>query len=141
MSGEANSAAGSHHAPVILLVEDEILIRLSSAEYLREEGYTVLEASDAVEALVLFASDHPLDLVITDVRMPGELDGVKLTQIIKEAKPDLPVALASGHLALDVDHPGDRFLRKPYTPEQILQVVDELIGTKWQSEQSSSKAS
>jgi CheY-like chemotaxis protein len=114
----ANTVAetGTEHAPVILLVEDEVLIRLSTAEFLRGEGYVVLEASDAVEALVLFTSEHPLDLVVTDVRMPGELDGVKLTQILKEARPQLPVALASAHLALDVGHPGDRFLRKPYTP-------------------------
>jgi CheY-like chemotaxis protein len=140
-SAEANPGVAPDQPPVILLVEDEILIRLSTAEFLRQDGYTVLEASDAVEALVLFASDHPLDLVITDVRMPGELDGVKLTRIIKEARPDLPVALASGHLAFDAEHPGDRLLRKPYMPEELLEVVDELIGPEWQSRQSNSKAS
>lgn len=140
-SAEIDPGTGPDHAPVILLVEDEILIRLSTAEFLRQDGYMVLEASDAMEALVLFGSDHPLDLVITDVRMPGELDGVKLTRIIKEARPDLPVALASGHLAFDAEHPGDRLLRKPYTSEEMLEIVDELIGAEWRSRQGSSKAS
>jgi CheY-like chemotaxis protein len=125
------------HGPVILLVEDEVLIRLVAAEFLREEGYTVLEAADAVEALVLFSSGHSLDLVITDVRMPGELDGLKLSYIMKEAKPDLPVALASGHFGADEDHPADRFLRKPYTPQELLGVVNELIDQEWQNGQTS----
>src|SRR5687768_8244454 len=107
------------HPPVILLVEDEVLVRLATAEMLRDEGYTVLEASDATEALVLFASSQALDLVISDVRMPGELDGVKLSRIIKEARPQLPVALVYGHFGGEEEHPADRFLRKPYTAEQL----------------------
>jgi CheY-like chemotaxis protein len=123
--------------PVILVVEDEILVRLVAAEFLRERGYIVLEASDAVEALVLFSSDHALDLVISDVRMPGELDGLKLTRIIKEARPELPVILVSAHFGPDEGHPADRFLRKPYECEVLQKIIEELIGPKWQKKQSS----
>jgi CheY-like chemotaxis protein len=132
-SSEGSETTGG---PVILLVEDEVLIRLVAAEFLREKGYIVLEASDAVEALVLFSSDHALDLVISDVRMPGELDGLKLSCIMKEARPHLPIALVSGHFGPDEEHPADRFLRKPYECEVLLKIVEELIGPQWQTKQS-----
>jgi CheY-like chemotaxis protein len=132
---------GSENAPVVLLVEDEVLIRLSAAEMLREQGYVVLEAADATEALALFGTGHPLHLVITDVRMPGEIDGLALMRKIKKRRPHLPVALVSGHLAADAGHEADGFLRKPYAPEQFLQIARDLIEPQWQSNHSSSKAS
>jgi CheY-like chemotaxis protein len=124
---------GNDRQPVILLVEDEVLIRLSTAELLRERGYQVLEAADAAEAIALLRSGHPLDLVISDVRMPGPMDGLGLTSALKEARPNLPVALFSGHLAGDFAHGGDGFLRKPCEPDEIIALVERLIGGEWQN--------
>lgn len=126
--------------PVVLLVEDEILIRLATAELLRSEGYSVLEASSAGEARVLFASGHRLDAVITDVQMPGELDGVMLARIIKEVSPTLPVVLVSGQFDPAEGHPADRFLRKPCSPEALVETLEELIRPRWR-ERLSNKAS
>lgn len=132
---DAEAAAGE--APVVLVVEDEVMIRLLMAENLRDEGYTVLEAANAVEALVLFSSDVSLDLVLTDVRMPGELDGVKLTRIIKEAKPELPVAILSGHFDSTEEHGADAFLRKPYSNDALLALVRKLIERRCPNQQTS----
>lgn len=139
-SVERNNSAEADKAPVVLLVEDEVLIRLAAADILRDEGFTVCEAADAVEALVLFSSDVSLDVVVTDVQMPGELDGLKLTQIIKEAKPDLPVAIISGHFDPTQEHAANAFLRKPYSSTELLKLVRELIDKRCQN-QRNSKAS
>ena len=129
-----------NNGAVVLVVEDEVLIRMMAAEILRDEGFTVLEAANAVEALVLFSSELRLDVVLTDVNMPGELDGVKLTHIVKEAKPDLPVALLSGHFDPSGEHAADGFLRKPYSNAELLALVRELIDKRCKN-QKISKAS
>lgn len=127
--------------PLVLLVEDEILIRMAAADGLRDCGFAVLEAVDAAEALSLLESSAAVDLVITDVRMPGEMDGVALTREIKKDRPHLPVVIISGHLPPDEAHEADHFIRKPVTSEQLAQVAKELIDPLWQSRTSNSKAS
>ena len=82
--------------PTILVVDDEALIRMSISDFLQECGFNVLEASNAAEALEMIQSDQSvLDLVFSDVRMPGELDGFGLSKWIRENRPDLPVILLS----------------------------------------------
>lgn len=127
--------------PVILLVEDEVLIRLASADLLRNAGYSVLEASNAAEALVLLDSDHPFDAVVTDVRMPGEMDGVALARLIKAGRPSLPVVLVSGHLDPADSDVADYFFRKPYAAERLIETLQELILPRWQSKQSNTASS
>src|SRR6476661_2808230 len=83
---------GESHNPVILLVEDDVLVRFTTADILREAGFDVLEAVDSSEALALLTTGHPLDLVLTDIRMPGHMDGVQLASVIKNTRPNLPVA-------------------------------------------------
>jgi CheY-like chemotaxis protein len=123
---------GESHKPVILLVEDDVLVRFTTADILREAGFDVLEAVDASEALALLTTGHPLDLVITDIRMPGHMDGVQLTSIIKNSRPNLPVALLSSHLERP-EHQADEFIPKPYHPEALVEVVKRLIGAEWRS--------
>jgi CheY-like chemotaxis protein len=132
-SGEVVSGLGEDHAPVILLVEDEVLVRFATAELLRDEGYVVLEAVNASEALALIATGHPLDLVLSDIRMPGLMDGVDLTFAVKQARQNLPVALVSSHLDPDREHAADAFLAKPYRPEQLVALVEQLAGAEWQT--------
>ena len=140
-SCEVVPGTGDDHTPVILLVEDDVLVRFSTAEMLRDEGYVVLEAVDAFEALSFVASGHPLDLVVSDVRMPGELDGVALTYAIKEARPHLPIVLVSAHLPPNAKHGGDGFLSKPYRPARLFEIVEEMTGREWQSKRSNPSAS
>ena len=132
-SGEVVQGPTAAHSPVILLVEDEVLLRFSTAELLRDEGYTVIEAADASEAVDLLTSGHPFHLVLTDVRMPGEMDGVALSHAAKKLRPYLPVALLSSHLPGDATHAGDRFLAKPYSSLELFELVRALVGPEWLS--------
>jgi DNA-binding NtrC family response regulator len=117
--GVANSAR-----PVVLIVEDEVLIRMLLSEALRQAGYDVIEAADADEAIeVMHASVGP-DILITDVKMPGSVDGFGLAAYVRRAKPGLKVIVTSGHAGPDgAVGVADAFLHKPYELGQILQQV------------------
>ena len=131
---------GHPHKAVILLVEDDVLVRFTTAEVLREAGFDVLEAVDSSEALALLTTGHPLDLVITDIRMPGRMDGVQLASVIKATRPNLPVALLSSHLEWP-EHEADVFLPKPYDPDDLVEAVKRLIGAEWRNHLASPNAS
>jgi DNA-binding response OmpR family regulator len=83
--------------PTVLLVDDEFLIRLALSDFLQECGFKTLEARDAEQAIAALESlDTPIDVVLTDVRMPGQMNGFGLAQWIRENRPGLPVLLVSG---------------------------------------------
>ena len=106
-------------APVILIVEDEILIRATLSDYLQDCGLKVLEASNAAEALeILKSGQQTVELVFTDVMLPGEMDGLGLAAWIKANHPDIEVMLTSGHAhkidaALGLGK-AESFMMKPY---------------------------
>lgn len=90
---------GDKPKPTVLLVEDEPLIRLGVADYLRECGFRVLEAANADDAIAILTARDPefgIDVVFSDVRMPGKLDGFGLARWIRQNRPGLPVLLGSG---------------------------------------------
>lgn len=112
----------------ILLVEDDVLIRLSAAEMLRDSRYKVTEAADADEAMSLLKGGLVPDLIISDIRMPGRLDGVGLAAAVIECGWRIPILLVSSHLPQEGGIPsGVRFLPKPYGGPQLLCVVRELV--------------
>lgn len=82
--------------PVILLVEDEVTIRFALSEYLKLSDFTVLEASNADDAIELLLTDERVDLVFSDIMMPGSLDGFGLADWIRAQRPEVPVILTSG---------------------------------------------
>lgn len=131
---------GEAHKPVILLVEDDVLVRFTTADILREAGFDVLEAVDSSEALALLTTGHPLNLVITDIRMPGRMDGLQLAGIIKNTRPNLPVAILSSHLETP-EHQADIFIPKPYNPDELVEVVERLIGAEWRQNLANPNAS
>ena len=106
---------------VVLIVEDEILIRMLLAEALRQADFEVIEAANGDEALsVLHTSPDP-DVLITDVRMPGSIDGFALAAYVRRAKPGLKVIITSGHAGPDgaIGLAG-AFLHKPYELSAIV---------------------
>lgn len=109
----------------ILVVEDELFIRMSVSDAFRDEGYTVIEAFNADEAVDILTAGKAVDLVFSDVRMPGSLDGMGLLKFIKERFSSLPVVLASGHLEPNVALAGgaNHFLSKPFQIGTVLEVV------------------
>ena len=108
----------------VLVVEDELLIRLMLSEELRDAGFDIIEAFNADEAVVVLSSMTP-DLIITDVRMPGSLDGVGLLALIRETSPTLPVIITSAHMqpTIAISDGATQFLAKPYAFETVVNAV------------------
>jgi len=116
------------HLGTILVVEDECLVRLDAAEILRTAGFEVVEAADAGQALDVLAHRSDIDLLFTDINMPGELDGIELARRIRRSRPAIHVLLTSGHVRPDrADLPDGAFLPKPYSPESMTRTVYELM--------------
>jgi CheY-like chemotaxis protein len=113
---------------VVLVVEDDVLIRLMIADQLRERGFGVIEASNADEAIILLQSQVAVNLVVTDVRMPGSMDGIALARLVRETRPELKLVVTSGNSAGD---PGaaDAFFRKPYDLDRVIDRIEELLAT------------
>jgi CheY-like chemotaxis protein len=109
----------------ILVVEDEVLIRILICDALRDAGARVVEAENADEALAYLAADPSLHLVFSDVRMPGSMDGLQLLSRIAADFPHVKTVLTSGHLSPS-EAPGDTLLiTKPYPCEKV---ASQLIG-------------
>ena len=94
-SGAMKAPAGGTNPKSILVVEDEVLIRADLADQLRDNGYIVIEAAGGAEALNVLHSEITLDLVITDRRMPGPIDGLELARQIRAEFPFLKVIMVS----------------------------------------------
>lgn len=114
----------------ILVVEDELLIRLMIAEALRDAGFGVVEAGTADEALTILENDSLVDLVFTDVRMPGTMDGIALMGLLRKTRPDLKLAIASGY-SPDWPSPSpnlvDAFIGKPYDVKRTVDRIKVLL--------------
>jgi CheY-like chemotaxis protein len=113
---------------VVLLVEDEAVIRTMVADYLRDLNFIIIEVKDADEAIAVFSSATPIDLVFTDVNMPGKLDGFKLAAWISEHHPTVRIILASGVAELRNQDRGFVILQKPYSPSLLERKIRELLG-------------
>jgi CheY-like chemotaxis protein len=106
----------------VLLVEDEPLVRMLLADELRQAGLTVVEAGGAREALTVLAVDS-VDLVVTDIQMPGGMDGLELAERVRQTHPSVPIVLTSGNPPpLDLNQIGP-FLMKPYGLSEAVEVV------------------
>lgn len=104
---------GPASAPVVLVVEDEVLIRLATSDELRDIGFEVVEAANADEAMRYLRTSR-VDAVLTDVRMPGTMDGLELARIVRKQYPDVAVFIVSGHVGVEAAPPGVAMLGKPY---------------------------
>jgi DNA-binding NtrC family response regulator len=112
----------------VLVVEDEVLIRLMIADALRAQGLNVIEASNGDEALRVLQSALPVQLLLTDIRLPSALDGLALAHAARAARPDLKLIVASSHDAGDeVTNLADAFFSKPYDLDAIVDRVKSLL--------------
>ena len=110
----------------VLVVDDTVDARLSLSSLLRIVGYTVYEAADAAQALALLASPIPVDVLITDVEMPGAMNGVALAEHVRAAHPRIVVAVVSGgDYAGRIRDPAILFLHKPYSSERLLEYLEQ----------------
>lgn len=101
----------------ILVVEDEVLVRIMVSDFLREAGFDVIEACDADEAISILHSGVTIDLLLSDVRMPGSMDGLGLLEYSRKNFPVLPVIITSGHLSPNeaLARGAAQYLGKPYS--------------------------
>ena len=120
----------SSPAVSILLVEDDPLIREFVGEALREAGYHVIHASTGDEALA-WCNRRVADVLVTDVRLPEQVDGWQIAERYRKQSPNLPVIYATGFSpVLPRPVPGSRIVQKPFRPEEIVRIVEELGQTK-----------
>ena len=118
----------------ILLVEDEGLIRMVTADFLQDEGFEVTEAWNGDDATRLLDNSDGFDILFTDVQMPGKLDGLEVATHARRLHPLIPVLVVSGYAAqlvsrLGMLHPAAAFVGKPYDLKEIVDVLKRLSAT------------
>lgn len=111
-----------------MYVEDEILLRLATADAMREAGFAVMEAGTAPEAMAIMHSSGQIDVLMTDIRLPGPMDGVALAEKARAARPAMKVVVAAAQA------PGwparkfvDAFFDKPYDVARVVWRLRELL--------------
>jgi CheY-like chemotaxis protein len=116
---------------VILVVEDEFLLRMNAAEMIGEAGFDVVEAGNADEAIAILEARPDIYVVFTDIQMPGSMDGLKLARFVRGRWPPIKIVATSGFVSVGIDDlpEGSRFLTKPYRPAQIIATIRELTGS------------
>jgi len=137
VSTEPPGPAPQGHGEHILLVEDEPELRRVVSRLLTRLCYQVHHASDADRALALLADENqPIDLVVSDVMMPGRLDGFGLVREARELRPGVPIVLVSGYPDAPQDSawqalPKDRlaFVKKPFDPTRLAQLLRQLLSS------------
>lgn len=105
--------------PLVLVVEDEPLVRLDITLAMVDAGFSVIEVPDAEQALELLEQRQSIGLVFTDVELGGTIDGLELASRIKTAWPHIPVMVTSGRVAPEGEV-ADNFIAKPYNPQAVI---------------------
>jgi two-component system, response regulator PdtaR len=127
-TGDKEPLGQASRRPAVLIVEDEVLLRLTLADELRDAGFVVAEAVNADEALDVLQSPLAIGLMVTDVRMPGIMDGLDLVAMVREAWPDVKIIIMSGHLSGAAGVTADAFFAKPVDFTALIRRVRELYG-------------
>ena len=114
---------------VVLVVEDEALIRMNAVCMIEEAGFAVVEACNADEAIRVLESRDDIQAVFTDINMPGEMDGVGLAREISKTMPGVHVILTSGKYLSRADEIPVQtpFMTKPYTAHQLLGLLEKIL--------------
>jgi two-component system, response regulator PdtaR len=115
--------------PVILVVEDDPIIRMGALQFVAAAGFDAIEASDADEAIRILEARSDIHLVFTDVGMPGTMDGVKLAHYIRHRWPPVKLIVASGKGVVDESHlpAGARFFPKPYNDSAVVGAMTAML--------------
>ena len=119
----------SDKTDVVLVVEDEALVRVAIADDLRDAGFTVIEASNADEAIRQMTANPAIRVLFTDIDMPGSMDGLKLSAFVHDRWPPVRIIVTSGKQRPTADQIPDAgiFLSKPYTPNGVVDAIRTLL--------------
>ena len=117
------------NAPVILVVEDEELVRIDSCDRLEQAGMVALEAANAEEALALLEAHSEIRVLVTDVKMPGWMSGIDLARQVEKRWPEISIVLTSAFYTADeAELPENMTLfPKPFSPERLVDQVRLLL--------------
>lgn len=131
MGAAADQAEGeSRDQPTVLLVEDDVLLRISTADYLRSRGYHVVEAGTVIEAATILSAGSPVHAVFSDVDLPGATGGLSLAVWVHAYYPAIPVILTSGVRAVMPTLNAQqivRFVPKPYDLDKVATIIANAI--------------
>ena len=114
--------------PVVLIVEDEALLRMDAVDMIAAAGFEAVEAANADEAIDILEARPDIAVVFTDIQMPGSMDGLKLARAVRGRWPPIKIVATSGLVNVrETDLPeGGRFLPKPYSPMQVAGMLREM---------------
>lgn len=123
-------ATGSTGVPNVLVVEDEMVLRMRAVDIVEDAGFTPVEAVNADEAIAILESRSDIDLLFTDIQMPGSMDGLKLAHAVHARWPSIKIILVSGQVKpSDAERPADsRFFGKPLGIGQMIHVLQAMMG-------------
>lgn len=124
------AAARIQSLPVVLVVDDEPLLRMLAVDIAEEAGFATIEAQNADEAVAILEARSDIVLVLTDVNMPGSMDGLKLAHAVRRRWPPIRIIVVSGQMQLSqADLPFDSlFFRKPYQTETLISELRSPVG-------------
>jgi two-component system, response regulator PdtaR len=113
----------------VLVVEDEALVRLDIVDQLEGEGLRVFEAQNADHAIAILEANPEIQLLFTDIDMPGSMDGLKLAAAVRDRWPPVKIIVTSGHRMVEItDLPdGSVFFSKPYRHTDVMQSMQKLL--------------
>jgi two-component sensor histidine kinase/DNA-binding NarL/FixJ family response regulator len=116
--------------PKVLIVEDEMILRMRAVDIVEDAGFSPIEAVNADDALAILESRSDIGLLFTDIQMPGSMDGLKLAHAVRERWPLIKIILVSGQLTLtDADRPADsRFYGKPLDVKHMIAELQDMMG-------------
>jgi two-component system, response regulator PdtaR len=114
--------------PMILIVEDEFLLRLDSAETIENAGFEVIQAANADEAIAILKARPDIHVVFTDIQMPGSMDGLKLARFVRDRWPPIKIVATSGRVMVGNDDlpDGSVFLPKPYRGAEVVATLRDM---------------
>ena len=114
---------------LVLVVEDDYLLRIVAVSFLEDAGFETLEARSADEAITLLEDRKDIRMVFTDIDMPGSMDGLRLAHVIRNRWPPIELLIASGHIRPREEElpAGGTFLKKPYDGQELVGAVKSLV--------------
>src|SRR3979411_52544 len=124
------SSAPIGPATNVLVVEDEMVLRMRAVDIVEDAGFTAVKAVNADEALSILESRSDISLLFSDIQMPGTMDGLKLAHAVHDRWPSIKIILVSGQVRqLDEEKPADsRFFGKPLEVKQMIAELKEMVG-------------
>lgn len=115
--------------PIMLVVDDEALIRMNLVEIANDAGFNTVEAGDASEALAILESRDDIRVVFTDIKMPGDLNGIELAHLVRNRWPPTEIVICSGNAEPPQDELPDNavFLSKPCTGQKVVELMSSIF--------------